>query len=61
MAPKQRGRMSHRDRLATALGLLSDDRLDALVFDEIPFDALPERLPQILAGTMGGLSPVVRY
>lgn len=61
VAPKQRGRMSHRDRLATALGLLSDDRLDALVFDEIPFDALPERLPQILAGTMGGLSPVVRY
>lgn len=61
VAPKQRGRISHRDRLATALSLLGDETLDALVSDEIPFDALPERLPQILAGTMGGLSPVVTY
>jgi 2-desacetyl-2-hydroxyethyl bacteriochlorophyllide A dehydrogenase len=59
VAPSQRARVRHRDRLARAIALLEDDRLDALVDQEIAFEALPARLADVLSAP--GLPPVVRY
>jgi 2-desacetyl-2-hydroxyethyl bacteriochlorophyllide A dehydrogenase len=59
VAPSQRGHMKHADRLARAIALLADDRLDALVADDVPFDDLPAELPRIFSSP--GLPPVVRY
>jgi 2-desacetyl-2-hydroxyethyl bacteriochlorophyllide A dehydrogenase len=61
VAPNMRPTVSHRDRLAKALALLDDARLDALVADEIDFDAAPATLPHIFSGARPGLSPVIRY
>jgi threonine dehydrogenase-like Zn-dependent dehydrogenase len=64
VAGAMRGRRSHADRLALALDLLADDRLDALLGPDIPFAALPERLGAVLAPPPGApqpLCPVVTY
>ena len=64
VAPAMRGRRTHGDRLALALGLLADPRLDALVGPEIPFDQLPARIGAALLpdpGTPQPLCPVVTY
>ncbi len=45
VAASRRPRWSHRRRLAKALDLLRDDRLDALLTEEVAFDALPAALP----------------
>lgn len=58
VAPAMRGRRSHGERLATALALLDDPVLDALVQSRTPFDKLPERMASLLAG---GLCHVVTY
>lgn len=55
----RRARWDYRRRLAMALELLKDDRLDALITDEIAFEDLPARLPEVLRG--GGIAAVVRY
>lgn len=60
VAPARRARWSHRRRLAKALSLCADPRLDALVRDETPFAALPDRLPAIL-GRTGALCHLIRY
>ncbi len=54
-----RGRRSHAERLATALGLLADPAYDALLQGPTPFTALPDAMPGILAP--GGLCHVVDY
>ena len=54
-----RGRRSHAERLATALGLLADPAYDALLEGPTPFTALPGAMPRILAP--GGLCHVVDY
>jgi threonine dehydrogenase-like Zn-dependent dehydrogenase len=41
VATSQRARWTHRRRMALALALLADDRLDALVTGESPFESLP--------------------
>lgn len=61
VAPGFRARYTHRERLTTALGLLDDARLDALITGEIAFDALPAALPAILAPDAPGLATVIRY
>jgi threonine dehydrogenase-like Zn-dependent dehydrogenase len=61
VATSRRPRWSHRRRLDKALSLLADDRLDALITDEVAFDALPAALPRILAPGAPGLATVVRY
>jgi threonine dehydrogenase-like Zn-dependent dehydrogenase len=54
VAPARRGRWSHGRRLALALALAADPRLDVLVEASTPFDRMPEALPTIL-GRPGAL------
>ena len=54
-------RWSYARRLATALSLLAEPALDALITDEVAFAELPDRLPAILAPSASGLMTVVRY
>ena len=49
VAPSHRPRWTHRRRLAAALALLADPRLDALLAPAIPFADLPQHLARILA------------
>jgi NADPH:quinone reductase-like Zn-dependent oxidoreductase len=58
VAPALRGRRTHAQRLALALDLLDDPRLDALLEQPVPFAALAERYPTLLRG---GLCHVVTY
>ena len=50
-----------RRRLAAALALLADDRLDALLAPPILFDELPLRLPDILRPDSGVLCQRIDY
>lgn len=61
VSPSRRARWTYADRIAAAIALLNDPRLDALVEDEISFQELPARLGDILAPGASGLAPVVRY
>jgi NADPH:quinone reductase-like Zn-dependent oxidoreductase len=58
ISPAMRGRRSHGERLAQALQLLADPRLDALVESRTDFENLPDRIGHLLAG---GLCHVVTY
>ena len=64
VAPAMRGRRTHGDRLALALSLLDDARLDALLGPDIPFADLPARIGSVLSPRPGEpqpLCPVVTY
>jgi NADPH:quinone reductase-like Zn-dependent oxidoreductase len=61
VAPSHRPRWSFRRRLAAALELLADSRLDALVAPPVGFHELPLRLPDILARESGVLCQLVTY
>jgi len=61
IAPSHRPRWSHHRRLAAALGLLTDPRLDVLLAPDIAFGDLPERLPQILAPGSTTLCQPIAY
>lgn len=61
VSPSRRPRWTHGRRLARALDLLADDRLDALIDAEVAFADLPAALPRILSPRAGGLATVVRY
>ena len=58
IAAPMRGRRTHRERLATALTLLADPVLDALLEPATDFADLPAAMPRLLRG---GLCHVVRY
>jgi threonine dehydrogenase-like Zn-dependent dehydrogenase len=58
IAPAMRERRNFTQRLATALSLLTDPDLDALLDGETPFERLPEEMPRLL---LGGLCHVVTY
>jgi NADPH:quinone reductase-like Zn-dependent oxidoreductase len=60
VAPERRARWDNRRRLALALALSADPRLDILLQQETPFEALPDALPQIL-GRPGALFHLIRY
>lgn len=60
VAPGHRGGWTPARRLAHAVSLLADDRLDALLDGETPFAELPARLPALLARP-GALCHLVRY
>jgi hypothetical protein len=47
--------------LQAALGLLALPALDALVAEDVAFEAAASALPQLLAADTGGLAPVIRY
>ncbi len=61
VSPSRRPRWTPARRRAKAAELLSDDRLDALVANEVAFRDLPAALADILAPGAPGLPPVVRY
>lgn len=57
----RRIRWSYRRRLLAALELLKDDRLDALITEEIALADAPAKLPALLGRDAKGLAPVLRY
>jgi len=59
VAPSRRARFDYARRMQAALALLADERLDALITDEIAFRDAPTRLPALFAGA--GLTAVLRY
>ena len=61
IAPSRRPRWDFARRSAAAMSLLADDRLDALITDEIPFVDAPARLPALFAPGAPGLTAVLRY
>ncbi len=61
VAASHRARWTPRRRLAAALDLLADPRLDALIAPAIGFHELPRLLPSILAPQSGALCQVVAY
>jgi len=61
VAPSRRETTSHRDRLAEALALLTDARLDRLITGEVAFTDLPREIPRLLAPDAPGIATRIRY
>ena len=61
VAPSHRAGWTRQRRLADAVALLEDARLDALLAPPIAFDKLPAQLPGILAADSGILCQVIAY
>jgi hypothetical protein len=61
IAPSHRPRWTSRRRLAAALDLLSDARLDALLAPAVAFHDLPKKLDHILAPDSAILCQVIDY
>jgi hypothetical protein len=61
IAPSHRPRWSHGRRLAAALALLTDARLDALLAPPVLFEDLAQRLPEILDAGNGILCQPIAY
>jgi threonine dehydrogenase-like Zn-dependent dehydrogenase len=61
VAPSHRPRWTHRRRLAAAVALLEDPRLDALLAPAINFQDLVKRLPGILDSKSGILCQPIAY
>lgn len=62
VAPAMRSRWTHRRRLAAALELLDDPRLDALLAPDLPFDdTLPAALDAVFDADTGPPCPVIAY
>jgi NADPH:quinone reductase-like Zn-dependent oxidoreductase len=61
VSPSRRPRWPYARRLAAALDLLRDPRLDALVTTTIDFADAAGELPRALAPGALGLAPVIRY
>jgi len=54
-------RWTTRRRLEAAIRLLEDERLDALIGEEVPFAELPQQLSRLLSSKAPGLGALVRY
>jgi 2-desacetyl-2-hydroxyethyl bacteriochlorophyllide A dehydrogenase len=61
VAPSRRATTTHRDRLAEALALLGDARLDRLITGEVAFKDLPREIPRLLAPDAPGIATRIRY
>jgi hypothetical protein len=61
VSPSHRPRWTHGRRLAAAVALLADARLDVLLAPAVAFNDLPARLPDILAAKSGVLCQLVAY
>jgi threonine dehydrogenase-like Zn-dependent dehydrogenase len=61
VAPAMRGRRVFGDRLALALSLLDDPRLDALLGPGIPFKDLPQSLGMVLSPPIGAPQPLCPF
>jgi hypothetical protein len=61
IAPSHRPRWTHGRRLAAALALLADARLEALLAPAIAFQDLARRLPDVLDARSGILCQLITY
>jgi threonine dehydrogenase-like Zn-dependent dehydrogenase len=61
VAQSHRPRWTHRRRLAAALALLADSRLDALLAPAVPFRDLPQRLPGLFQPNNGAVAQLISY
>jgi threonine dehydrogenase-like Zn-dependent dehydrogenase len=61
VAPSRRASVTHRQRLAAAIELLADERLDVLIAPAVKFDDLPAELPRILSLGSGVLCQRIDY
>jgi threonine dehydrogenase-like Zn-dependent dehydrogenase len=61
LAPARRAVRTHRQRLALALELLRDARLDALVTGEHPLESVPQLMARLAGGGTGALCERIRY
>ncbi len=61
VSTSRRARWNYARRMAKALELLGDARLDALITDDIPFADAPARLPALFAPGAKGLTAVLTY
>jgi NADPH:quinone reductase-like Zn-dependent oxidoreductase len=61
VAPSHRADWTHARRLAAAVDLLTDARLDALLAPAIAFGGLPAKLPDILDAKNGVLCQLITY
>ena len=61
VAPMKRDEVTHAARMAQAMALLDDPRLDALITHEVGFDALPAQLPELLSASTGVGCIRIRY
>ena len=61
VAASRRPRWTYARRMAKALELLADERLDALITHEIAFEDAPQALPELLSAQAAGLATAVRY
>jgi hypothetical protein len=61
VAPSHRPRWTHERRLAAAVALLADERLEALLAPAVAFHDLPKRLPAILDPKSGVLCQLITY
>ncbi|MEO1773808.1 MAG: zinc-binding alcohol dehydrogenase [Pseudomonadota bacterium] len=61
VARSRRAVTRHADRLAQALELARDDRLDALVTEEIAFSDLPDATPRLFAEGADGIATRIVY
>ncbi|WP_342360481.1 zinc-binding alcohol dehydrogenase [Terrarubrum flagellatum] len=59
--PLRAPRWTHARRLRKAMELLRDDRLDALITEEIAFADLPAAMPRLLGPDAPGLVTAIRY
>ena len=59
VSPSRRPRFDYARRTQAALALLADERLDALISDEIAFRDAPALLPALFAGN--GITAALRY
>ncbi|MBU0723644.1 MAG: zinc-binding alcohol dehydrogenase [Alphaproteobacteria bacterium] len=61
VSPARRARRGYGDRMALALSLLQDARLDALITGESPFEELPELMATLSTTPSGTLCHRIRY
>jgi hypothetical protein len=61
VSASRRGRWTTKQRLAAAIRLLHDDRLDALIVPPVRFGELPARLAEILAPSSDVLCQLIEY
>lgn len=61
VSPGRRPRWTHARRMAKALELLQDDRLDLLLTSRVAFDDLPRDLPRLLSAGAEGIAAIVAY
>jgi threonine dehydrogenase-like Zn-dependent dehydrogenase len=61
LPPLRAPRWSYQRRMRKAMELLCDDRLDALITEEIAFADLPAQMPRLLGPGAAGLTAAIRY